>query len=152
DLLGHDAELLQRFAGPAADAELEAFEVVDGLDLFAKPAAHLRAGIAANERVYIVFLPELIHQLRAVAVVEPGILLAAVEAERDSAEQRPGRVLADIVIHGRMADLDGAVLNRVENLQSRHDFARGEGLNLKLVVGGLGHMLGEGFASAVKSV
>jgi|SRR6516164_9425069 hypothetical protein len=31
DLLGHDAELLQRLAGPTADAELEAFEIVDGL-------------------------------------------------------------------------------------------------------------------------
>jgi hypothetical protein len=30
-----------------------------------------------------------------------------------------------------VADLDGAILNRVEHLQRRHDLARGEDLNLK---------------------
>jgi hypothetical protein len=69
------------------------------------------------------FLPEGVDQLRALAIVEPGILLAAVEAERRGAEQRPGRVLADIVIVGGMAHLDGAVLHGVEHLQCGYDLA-----------------------------
>ena len=103
DLLRHHAELLQRLAGPAADAELETLEIIDGLDLLAEPAAHLAAGIAAKQRIDIGLLVELVHQLGAVAVVEPGILLAGVEAERNGAEQRPGRILADVVVHGGMA-------------------------------------------------
>ena len=61
DLLGHHTELLQRLAGPAAYAELEPFEIVDGLDVLAKPAAHLRAGIAADEAIHVGFLRKLIH-------------------------------------------------------------------------------------------
>src|SRR5262249_12015135 len=45
DLLRHHTERLQRLAGPAADAEFEPLEIIDGLDLLAKPATHLRAGI-----------------------------------------------------------------------------------------------------------
>ena len=41
-----DAELAQDLAGEAADAELQALEIVERLDLLAEPAAHLRAGAA----------------------------------------------------------------------------------------------------------
>ena len=119
DLLRHHAELLQRLAGPAADAELEALEIVDGLDLVAEPAAHLRPRVAARQRVDVELLAELVHQLQAVAIVVPRILLPGVEAERHRAEQRPGRVLADEVVGGGVADLDGAVLHGVEHLQAR---------------------------------
>ena len=37
-----------------------------------------------------------------------------------------------------MADLDGAVLHGIDDLQRRHDFAGGEGLDLELVVGRFG--------------
>src|SRR5262249_17470372 len=114
DLLRHDPELRERLAGPAADAEFETFEILDSLDLLAEPATHLRAGIASDQRVHAEFLAELDHQLHAVAVVEPGVLLAGIEAERHGAKQRPGRVLADEIVGGAVADLDGAILNRVE--------------------------------------
>src|SRR5207253_10773447 len=68
----------------------------DLLDLLAEPAAHLGAGIAPHQVVEIVLPGELVHQLETVAVVEPGVLLAPIEPERDRAEQREGRVLADI--------------------------------------------------------
>ena len=51
-----------------------------------------------------------------------------------------------------MADFDGAVLNGIENLQARHDLARGKGLNLELAVSRLGHVFGKGLASAVDGV
>ena len=49
DLLRHDAELRQHLAAEAADAELEALQVIDRVDLLAEEAAHLGAGIAAGE-------------------------------------------------------------------------------------------------------
>src|SRR4029453_10481958 len=105
DLLGDDAQRLQRLAGPAADAHLEAFEIVDGLDLFTEPAAHLCAGIAADKRVHVVLLAKLVHQFHAVAVVEPRVLLTGIQPERDGTEQCPGRILADVVVRGGVADL-----------------------------------------------
>src|SRR5690349_23491798 len=49
DLLADDAELGEHHAAQSADAELEAFQVRDGPDLLAEPAAHLRAGVARQE-------------------------------------------------------------------------------------------------------
>ncbi len=152
NLLGHYAELLQGRAGPAADAHLETLEVLDGFDLLAEPAAHLRAGIPAYERVDVRLLRKVVHQLHAVAVVEPGILLAGVEAERDRAEQRPGRVLADEIVGRGVAHLDRAVLRRIEHLQAGHDLAGRERLNLKLVVGRFRYVFGYGLAGAVKGI
>src|SRR5262249_52306032 len=106
DLLRHHAEPLQSLAGPAADPELEALEIVDRLDLLAEPAAHLRASVAADERVHVELLAELVHQLEAVAVVVPGVLLTAIETERHGAEQGPGRILADEIVGRGMAGLD----------------------------------------------
>ena len=40
-----------------------------------------------------------------------------------------------------MADLDASVLHGVDDLQTRHDLARGEDLDLELAVGRLGHGL-----------
>ncbi len=73
-------------------------------------------------------------------------MLARVEAERQRSAEREGRILAPVIIKRRVAHLDGAVGNGVEHLQARHDLTGGEGLNLKLVVGGFGDVLGKGFA------
>src|ERR1700730_4541336 len=48
DLLRHHAELGENGAAEPADAELEALEVVDAVDLLAVEAAHLHADIAAG--------------------------------------------------------------------------------------------------------
>ena len=47
-LLRHHAKLGQDRAAPAADAELDALQVVDGIDFLAPPAARLGAGVAAG--------------------------------------------------------------------------------------------------------
>ena len=86
------------------------------------------------------------------SIVEPGILLTQIEAERKCAEQRPGRVLADVVIHRRVAHLDGAVLHRVERLQWRHDLAAGESLNLEFSVRRLRDVFGDGRARAEQRI
>ena len=45
-----------------------------------------------------------------------------------------------------MPQFDGAILHGIEDLQARHDFAGGKGLDLEFVVGGFadhfGHLLG----------
>ena len=127
DLLRHDAELRQDHAAEAADAELEPSEVVDRVDLLAVPAAHLHADIAAPERHDVVLPEHLAQQLEPAAVVQPGVLLARVEAEGEARIEGEGRVLADEERGQRVAALDGAGLHRVEHLQRRHDLAGGDG-------------------------
>src|SRR5207247_7385981 len=134
------------------DAELQPREILDGFDLLSKPSAHLRAGIAGDKTIDVMFLGEFVHEFHAVAIVKPGILQAGVEDERNGTEQCPSRILADIIISRGMTRLDGTVLNGIEDLQGRNDLTCGEDLNLKLVVGGLAHVFGKGLASAVEGV
>jgi hypothetical protein len=77
DLLRHDAELGEHLAGDAGDAHLQALQVGDGLDLLAEPAAHLGARVAGRHRVDVVLLVELVEELVAAALEQPGVLLRA---------------------------------------------------------------------------
>jgi len=54
-----------------------------------------------------------------------------------------GRVLAEEVVAGGLAHLDGAVLHRIEHLEARDNLAGSEGADLELVVGRFGYDLGE---------
>src|SRR5258708_25015882 len=136
DVLRNGAELGKGLAGPSADPEFEAIEVVDGVNFLADPAAHLGAGIAAGDSVCFVLLAELVEHVLTAVILKPGILLARVQTERNGAIEREGRVLADEVIGGGVTHLDRAIAHRVERLQGWNDLAAGESLNLKLVVGG----------------
>ena len=89
ELLRDEAELAERFAGPAADAHLEALEVAGLLDLLVEPATHLAAGVAGKETLGIKLGAELVDQLLAIAMVVPCILLTRIEAEWNCAEQGP---------------------------------------------------------------
>ena len=113
------------------------------LDLLAEPAAHLDAGVAARQAVHVVLGVELVEELVAAAVVEPGVHLAAVEAEGEGGADREGRVLAEIVVGAGMGHLDGAVADRVGRLGRADDLARREGLDLELAVGRLGDVFGK---------
>ena len=84
NVLRHAAHALDHLAGEAADAELEALDVGDRLDLLAVPAAHLRAGVAGREVDDVVGLVELAHQLHAVAVVHPRRLSGANSGRTES--------------------------------------------------------------------
>jgi hypothetical protein len=48
-----------------------------------------------------------------------------------------------------VADLDAAVLHRIDDLQAGDDFARGENLDLEFAVGRLAHGLGHHVGAAV---
>src|SRR5712692_5340401 len=138
ELLRDDAELGDDPAGKPADAEFQPLHVVDGLDLLAEPPAHLGTGVADREADAIVLAEQLAEQLHAAAVLLPGFLLARIEPERQRGGEGEGRVLADIVVAGGVAHLDGAVLHRVEHLQPGHDLAGRKALDLELVVGDFG--------------
>ena len=105
------------------------------VDLLAEPAAHLGAGIAARHAVDALRGVELVQQVDAAAVVQPGVLLARVEAERHRGAEGEGRVLAPVVVGGGVAHLDGAGRDRVRRLQAGDQFAGREDLDLELAVG-----------------
>ncbi len=96
--LRHHAEFLDDLAGKAAYAHLQALEILDGVDLFAVPAAHLRACIAAGKPVQSLRVVELVQQVVAAAIVHPGVHLTHVHAEGDGRRQCEGGVLAPIVV------------------------------------------------------
>src|SRR5205823_5154408 len=61
DLLRNGAKLGKGLPSPSADPHFETVEVVDGIDLLAKPAAHLGAGVAAGDGVQFGFPAKLIE-------------------------------------------------------------------------------------------
>ena len=108
--------------------------------------------LPASSETTVVFLVELVEQLPAAAQHVPGLVDAHVGPERHRRAEGEGRVLAEVVVRRGVADLDGAVLHGVEHLQSRHDLAAGEGLDLKLVVGGFADHLGHHLGAAIERV
>src|SRR5262249_22803377 len=83
-LLRHDAELAQNAPGKTADAELQAFHVVEAFDLLAEPAAHLARRVAGRHAPAVIGLEEVVEQLHAAALELPGLLLTGVEPEWQS--------------------------------------------------------------------
>ena len=152
DLLRHDAELLDHLAGEAADAHLQALQIGDGVDLLAEPAAHLDARIAARQAEQALRAEELVEQVDAAAVVVPGVHAARVERERNRGAERPGRVLAPVVVSHRVARLDRARRRRVRSLQAGDDLARREGLDGKVAVGRFRDHLRQHLGAAIDGV
>ena len=72
-------------AAKAGDPHLDTVEVSRGLELLAKPAEHLPAGIAHRHADDADAVVELVHQLLAVAVKVPGVLLADGDTLSDDA-------------------------------------------------------------------
>jgi hypothetical protein len=77
---------------------------------------------------------------------------ARVESERQRRAEGERGVLAPVIVERRVAHFDGAVRDRIEHLQARHDFAGGERLDLEFVVGDIGNALAEKFAAAIKRI
>ena len=142
--LGHCAEPAQDCPAHAADADLQALEVRERLDLLAVPAAHLRASQTHRHVVDAVARVEFVEQLQAAALHHPGNVLARVQPTGNRCAERERRILADVEVGGGDAGLDRAVLDRVEHLQRRDDLAWAEQLDLELAIGQLADALGEG--------
>ena len=108
--------------------------------------------LAAMVPIAVVLRQQLVHQFMAAAEAEPRIHLPGVQSERQRRAVGERRILAPVVIERGVAHLDGAALHGVEHLQSRHDLAGGEHLDLEFVVGDLGDALGEIFAAAIERI
>src|SRR5262245_11068731 len=70
DLLRNAAELGQSLASPSANPHLQALEVGDGVDLLAKPTAHLGAGIAAGYGIEFGFPAKFIEHVLAAVILK----------------------------------------------------------------------------------
>ena len=136
----------------ATDPELEPLHVVDRLQFLAEPATHLCAGIARRDADAVVVLQQVVEQLVATPEPQPGVHLPAVQAEWQRRAERQCRVLAPVVVERRVAHLDRAALDGVEDLKAGDDLAGREGLDLEPVAGDLGDALAEVLASAVERV
>jgi hypothetical protein len=125
------------------DPHLDALEVSQGLHFLAPPAAHLGAGVAAGEGDDVVVGVELVKQLLATTVVDPGILLAGVHAERHGGAEAEGLVLADIVVRAGMADFDRTLLHGIQGLQAGNDLAAREDADVELAAGHFTQAVGQ---------
>ena len=102
--------------------------------------------------MHVVLGEQLVHQVLAVAEAQPGVHLRVLRPNGSAVPKVKAGVLAEVVVAGGVAHLDGAVLHRVEHLQAGHDFAGREDLDLEFVVGHFGDALGEIFAAAIERI
>ncbi|MNV62614.1 hypothetical protein D3C71_1551680 [compost metagenome] len=101
---------------------LQALQVGHGLDLFAIPATHLRAGIACAAALDVVVGIESVHELAAVAVLHPRVHLTGREAKRHCTTKGKNRIFSGEVIRRGLRHLDGFVLERVHHAKCGHQF------------------------------
>ena len=148
----HTAHALDDLTGKAADAELQALDVLGALDLLAVPTAHLAPGVASREVDDVVLGIELAHQLAAVALVHPGGHLAAVQAEGDGAAQGEGFVFAEKIVGRSVSAFHSAVLHTVDHAESRHQLAGGVGGDRELAATHLADLFGEGVSCTKNGV
>ena len=105
-------------ASQAGDAHLEALQVVDGVDLFVEPAAHLNAGIAARNTHDTEVIQQFLHQRLPTCLHQPCVLLPGGQAKWNAGVEGQRGVLADVVVRGALADLNGPLLRGVEDLEA----------------------------------
>src|SRR5437660_6907649 len=108
---------------------LRPFRSSTDLNLLAEPATHLSPGIGRCHANAVEILQQLIQEIGPAAETNPGVHLAGIQSERERGAEGEGRVLAPVVVERGIAHLHGAVLNGVEHLQPRHEFARSKDLN-----------------------
>src|SRR6266542_5768635 len=144
DLLWNNAELGEHFSAKARDAHLDAAEVRGRFQFLAEPAEGLSAGVTHRDADDAEAIIDFIHQLFAVSIKIPGIVLAHSETEWQRAIENQRGILADVVPAIAVAAFDGSIGGRVEHLQAGHDLARREGIDCELAVAHLADELRDG--------
>ena len=138
------AQIGQHVPRQARNTHLEALEVGNGVDLLGEPAAHLAAGATGREGDDAVLLGiELVEQVEAASLVEPGVLLALGQAEGNRRPELLDRAQPDVVVGGRVAHLHTTVTNRRQYFETADDLASGAGIDLELATRELAYLLGE---------
>src|SRR5690606_27650589 len=121
--LRNHAEPREHMSAHPADAELQALEVLDRVDLLTEPAAHLGAGVAHHDAVDIELAERLVDDLPTATEVPPGVLVTRIEAEGQAGAESKRRLLADVEIDRRLSTFDGPHRDRIECLQPGDDLA-----------------------------
>ena len=98
DLLRHHTKFRQYLARESADAEFQAFEIINGIDLLAEPPTHLAAGIGGHQGDDVELFVEVVQEVHAAAVDHPCLVLALVGTEGDRSPERKSRIFAEIII------------------------------------------------------
>ena len=142
DLLA--AQALEHAPGEAGDAHLQALQVAHRVELLGEPAAHLAAGAACGERNdAMLFGVELVEHVEAAALVQPGVLLALRQPERDSGAELLHGAEAHVVVRRRVAGLHADVAHGGQHFEAAHDLACRSGVDLEAAAGEPAHLLGE---------
>ncbi len=151
--LHRGAEFAHHGTAEARDAEHQALQVADRVDLLVEPATHLDAGVAGRELDHVEAVPvDLLQHREAAAVVEPGILLTIGQAERNGGSERHDLAEAAVVVRGGVPRVHAACLHRLQHLQAGDQLTCGASRHLELPAGHGGHRFGERHGTAVDGV
>ena len=134
---GRRAHAREHLAGEAVGLDLQAAQIIDGLDLAAKPAAHLRAGVAAGKVQDVVLAKQHARERQALALRHPGVHLARVQAERHAGVEAERRVDIEIAGRGRVAAFDHAVPDGLQHLPGWHGILAGGDHDAETAIGDL---------------
>ncbi len=138
-LIRDGAKALQDRAAHADHAHPQALQVLDGVQLLAEPAAHLRAADARGHGDHVETLQSAVDGILAAAELPPGDLLALVEAEGNAGAEDEDWILGRVIRERRERALDTAAADSVEGLAARGQLARQMRLDDEAVVRRLGH-------------
>ena len=148
----HTAHALDNFAGKATHAKLQALDVSRRLDLFAKPATHLRAGVTAQHIDDVVFGIKLAHQLAAIAIDYPCSQLAGIHAKRNGTANSKSLVFTEEIVRRSVGHLHRAVLHAIDHTKRWHQLACSVYGDFKFSARHLLHSLGKNFCRAINRV
>ena len=141
--LRRHAELLHDLGAEPEEAHLQAFQLVERLDLLAEPAGRLGADAAGIDRHQIMLGVDLLPQLVAAAEPLPGYELSERRAERHRREEGERGILAGVIAGRRPARLDRSLGDRIEALERRNERTGLEEFHLELAAGHAIDVLGE---------
>src|SRR5690606_3709060 len=109
NLLRHDAELREHVPTHAANAELEPLKILDTLDFFPEPAAHLGPRIAHHNSDDVEVGQRLVDDFIAAVEMQPGVLMARIEAKRNAGAEGKSGLLTDVEIDRCLGAFDRAI-------------------------------------------
>ena len=137
------ADAIHHFARQPRQADLQALHVLETVHFLVEPAGHLGAGVAHRQRLEVVARVDLVPQLHAIAVIQPGVGLGGVHAEGHGGEELGRGHLALPVVGGRVAHLGGTGGHGIEDFQRRYHLAGAIDLDLQATTRELTDQAGE---------
>ena len=145
------AEAAQHLAAKARHAHLEALEVLERVDLLVEPAAPLDARVSGHQRLQVEAGAELVPELLAARMVDPGVDLGRGQPEGNRGEEVEGLGLALPVVLGGVVHVRRALRDGIEGFEGRHQLAGGEQLDRDAPFGPVGDAVGEALRAGAEA-